>query len=363
MVIKNLSFSAVAVCLCALCTSACSSDGTGSNSNSATSEQQVSSVKAGEAGKALGVTTWQTDAASSTVKGLDAETPIGNGEYLEQVCLWGSQQSDERDEPDAFLPSHRLLAGAHHNRYPRGNGCQQFEHVLAAVPTDQYQNRRKPNIMKLLQCVNQTRSFRLSAPIVSLVLLSALFIGCTTGATSKPVNTPGEQRAYIAKSCAALKERNQRAVPLGIFLEVADLTEPIAAPVKDWLAVHSVSTHHLAGLVVPMTANTPVRGPYGICLERTCVKHEDGTLDVVGLSLPADGSAAVELQLDFTFANGRPRRLSVKTTDQEPILASLTTRPEQTLVITPYYLFEPRHQSLKLLAQCMSRVPTATGSN
>ena len=207
--------------------------------------------------------------------------------------------------------------------------------------------------MNLPQYVSHNGSFRPSASIVSIVLLSKLFIGCAS-ATSKSVEAPQEQRAYIARSCAALKEPTSRAAPVGIVLEVADIEEPIAAPIKDWLAVHSVQTHHLAELALPMAVNTPVRGPYGICLERTCTSQQDGTIDVVALRLPADALAAVELQLDFTFGNGQPRRLSVKATNQEPILASFTTRPKLTLVITPYYLFEPRQRSLKLLAQCMS---------
>lgn len=207
------------------------------------------------------------------------------------------------------------------------------------------------SIMNMPQHLRHMGSFRVRA----VVLLAELIIGCASTA-SQPLAAPQEQRAYIARSCAALKERTSRAAPAWIFLEVADITEPIAEPIKEWLAVHPVQTHHLAGLAVPMTANTPVRGPYGICLDNTCERHEDGILDVVATALPTEASAAVELQLDFTFGNGQPRRLLVKTTNQEPVLASLTTQPKQTLVITPYYLFEPRYHSAELLAQCMSRL-------
>ena len=199
--------------------------------------------------------------------------------------------------------------------------------------------------------------------IAAVSLLSQLSIGCTASATRQPAAVPDKQRAHIGEPCAALKEQHVGAVPVGILLEVADVVEPVGSPIKDWLATHSVEVHHVARISVPMTANTPVSGPFGTCLDRTCSEAEDTTVQVTVTKIPTDASAPVELQLDFTSGNGRPRRLSVRTGDQEPVLESLTTPPEQALVITPYYLFDPRQHSLELLTQCAtSRTSKATAS-
>ena len=199
--------------------------------------------------------------------------------------------------------------------------------------------------------------------IAAAGLLSELLSGCTASATRQPAAVPAKQRAHIGEPCAALKEQHVGAVPVGILLELADVVEPVGVPIKDWLATHSVEVHHLARISVPMTGSTPVAGPFGTCLDRTCSESEDATVQVTVTKIPADTSAPVELQLDFTSGNGRPRRLWVRTADQEPVLESLATPPEQTLVITPYYLFDPRQHSLELLTQCAySRTSKTTAS-
>ncbi|MET0790747.1 MAG: hypothetical protein ABW061_04440, partial [Polyangiaceae bacterium] len=76
MTMKRLSFGAAAICLFALCVSACGSENTASDPQVAGSEQELGSVKAGEAAKALGVSVWRTDAATSTIKGLDASGAV-----------------------------------------------------------------------------------------------------------------------------------------------------------------------------------------------------------------------------------------------------------------------------------------------
>ncbi len=194
------------------------------------------------------------------------------------------------------------------------------------------------------------------------IVLSELLGGCTGSAVKEAARAPEQQRAYIAGSCAALKERASGAVPVGILLEVADVVEPIGVPIKDWLSAHSVEVHHVAKISVPMITSTPVYGPFGTCLDRTCSEAEDAAVEVIVTRAPTDASAALELQLNFSSGNRQPRGVSLVTTDQEPVLASITTPPEQTVVITPYYLFESKQHSLGLLAQCASRMPEATGA-
>ncbi len=189
------------------------------------------------------------------------------------------------------------------------------------------------------------------------VLLPALPTGCAGNTMRQPERAAEAPRAYIAIPCATLKEQGAKAVPVGILLEVADVVEPIGAPIKGWLSAHQVEVHHVAKVFVPLTENAPVQGPFGTCLDPSCSEAQDATLEVIVTSAPRNASAPVELQLSVVPENGEARQISVATTDQEPVLVSLTTSPTQTLVITPYYLYEPKQRSLGLLIQCASQTP------
>jgi hypothetical protein len=204
--------------------------------------------------------------------------------------------------------------------------------------------------------LNRAKSvFRQIPSITPLVLFSGLSSGCAESVGEQPARAPERPLAYIAQPCATLKEQPPTATPVEIFFEVADIVQPAGAPMKDWLATHPVEVHHVAKFSIPVTANTPIQVPFGTCLDQTCSKTEDATL-VVNLSrAPTDASAPVELELNLSTENGPPRQLSVKTTDQEPVRASLTTPPEQTVVVMPYYLFGSKSHGLQLLVQCASQ--------
>ncbi|HYQ46311.1 MAG TPA: hypothetical protein VER11_30285 [Polyangiaceae bacterium] len=194
---------------------------------------------------------------------------------------------------------------------------------------------------------------RLTA-LALVTVLSEMALGCARAA-NQPASTPDEQRVLIARPCASARAQSSRGVPVGLVLEVANVAEPIGAPIKGWLAAHPVRIHGVARLVLQLPANTPAQGPFGICSEPACATSEDATLEVSVTGAPTDAAGPVELQLTITSANGSSRRLSVKTTDQEPAGVSVTTAPKQALVVTPYYLFEPREQSLEQLMQCAAR--------
>lgn len=201
------------------------------------------------------------------------------------------------------------------------------------------------------------RFMRRAAAMAPVILISELALGCAGSTRNQAAYTPVEQRAYIARTCAALKKQAPGAVPVGILLEVADVVEPIGAPIKDWLSIHPVQVHHVAQILVPIAESTPVHGPFGTCLEPNCLKAEDATLEVIVMHPPTAASAPVELQLNLTSGDRQPRGILVKTTDQEPILASLSTAPKQTIIVTPYYLFESSKRGLTLLLQCAGQTP------
>jgi len=205
--------------------------------------------------------------------------------------------------------------------------------------------------------IADTLSLRLCR-IARLLLIPAAMSGCARSATEQPTRAPEAQRAYIGAGCAAMKEHTADAAPVGILLEVADVVEPIGAPARDWLSAHPVEVHHVAKISLPMTPNTRITSPFGTCLDRRCTKAEDTQLEVLMKNGPANASAPLQLQLTFTSGSGAPRHLSIETSDQQPALAS-TTSPEQTVVVTPYYLFEPKQHSMALLMQCAAQAPTA----
>jgi hypothetical protein len=200
------------------------------------------------------------------------------------------------------------------------------------------------------------------ASIAPTILLSQLAAACAANATNETPRTPVAQRAYIAGSCPAMREQPPQAVPVGVLLEVADVVEPTGVPLKEWLAAHPVEVHHVAKISLPLTTNVPTESPFGSCLNRTCSQNEDATLEVVVIKAPASASEPLELLLNVSSGSRPPRHLSVKTTDQEPVLASLST-PDQTVVVTAYYLFEPKQQSMGKFLHCASQSPRVTASN
>lgn len=192
---------------------------------------------------------------------------------------------------------------------------------------------------------------------VSVLALSGFLFGCGASAKNESAQASIDHRAFVGQTCEALKDQPLPSTPVGILLEVADVEGKLGAPLTEWLATHPVPAHSVAGLSVPMNEKLSVSGPFGACWDEGCVNREDGTLQVRAVSLPTEPSATVELQLEVVIPSAPPRTFTVKTANQEPVLIELTTPPKQTLVITPYYLFEPKKHSLKLLAQCVSRKP------
>lgn len=190
--------------------------------------------------------------------------------------------------------------------------------------------------------------------VAFVVGLAGLASGCGS-APSEPARAPDEHSGHIAGPCAPLKEQGSRGVPVAIVLEVADVEDAIGTPIKDWLAVHPVRLHSVAKFILPLKPTTPPDGSSNDCQGRACGKSVDGTLEVSVTGVPTAASEPVQLHLARTLADGATRRLSVKTTDQEPVLASFTTVPKQTFVLMPYYLFEPKQQSMDLLLQCAAR--------
>jgi hypothetical protein len=53
--------------------------------------------------------------------------------------------------------------------------------------------------------------------------------------------------------------------------------------------------------------------------------------------------------------DGPPRRAVIQAGNQEPTLANVSGIAGESIIVTPYYLFDPKNESLALLHQCSSR--------
>jgi hypothetical protein len=59
----------------------------------------------------------------------------------------------------------------------------------------------------------------------------------------------------------------------------------------------------------------------------------------------------------------KPQRAVVQTMNQEPAVAKFTGAPPwETIVVTPYYLFEPKQESLRILHACTANHSTTASA-
>ena len=136
-----------------------------------------------------------------------------------------------------------------------------------------------------------------------------------------------------------------------MFVEVASVSSPLDSPLRERLAA-PVEVDQVAGVLVDV--GKPASGPWSTCADPSCATAREDTLTVNLRNLPADPSAPVELELELGKAS--PKRATIRTGSQEPALAVLSEPPARgAVVVTPYYLFEPKEESLKLLQQCRSQ--------
>jgi hypothetical protein len=178
-------------------------------------------------------------------------------------------------------------------------------------------------------------------------------VGCSGANTNQAVVAPVEN-VFIARPCAALKEWGLNHSPVGLFIEIANVSSPVESPLRDWLKVHPVKAHHVGGMM--LEGDKPTNGPWGICENQSCTSQRDGTVSARVLVLPNDPAAPIDLQLELTIGNDAPMRTIVRTGNQEPAIAAFSApHAWGTTIVTPYYVFEPKQESLSILLQCKTR--------
>ncbi|MGC4067971.1 MAG: hypothetical protein QM784_25640 [Polyangiaceae bacterium] len=190
----------------------------------------------------------------------------------------------------------------------------------------------------------------------SIVFISALTFGCSGAAAVNTQARSPESRVLIARACPALKEPPPSTQLVSMFVEVADVSSIVEEPLDTWLATHPVEVSQVAHVMVPMELGKQVTAPWRDCRDPECPTETRAQLTVSASTLPGNVVTPVTLQL--TFTDGREgRSVAVVTTgNQTPAVAKPTVpRGSSTVVVTPYYLFAPKDQSVEDLMQCKVR--------
>lgn len=180
---------------------------------------------------------------------------------------------------------------------------------------------------------------------LALVALSGLTQGCghghTPSAATASQQPDHDSRVTIARSCAALKQRASGSPPAAVFVEVAHVRAPVSAPLREHLA-EPVSVSHVAGIM--LEPDRPASSPWGAAPQTLTVRWHEAS------SAPSE----LELEIDSDPSS----RTTVRLDDQEPTLATrLQPGHEGAIVVTPYYLFAPKEESLQLLQRCRADHP------
>ncbi len=140
-----------------------------------------------------------------------------------------------------------------------------------------------------------------------------------------------------------------------MFVEVASVLSPLDSSLRERLAA-PVEVDRVAGVLLEL--GKPTSGPWSTCAAPACSTEREDALIVSIRNPPADPSAPVELEL--TLGKDSPKHATIRTGSQEPALAVLSEPPARgSVVVTPYYLFEPKDESLQLLQQCKSQRASA----
>ena len=188
----------------------------------------------------------------------------------------------------------------------------------------------------------------------STMMLLVSAVGCGTTQQDQPARPPIQApRAFIARPCQPLQQKAATGAPVAMLVQVASVSSPMEQPLRSWLASHAVDAHNVAGVLVEQGA--AASSPWGECLNAACSENREARLTMRVQSLPANGSAPTVLEIEIASPDGAARRAVVQAGNQEPTLANLSGVSGESIVVTPYYLFDPKKESLALLHQCTSR--------
>jgi hypothetical protein len=140
-----------------------------------------------------------------------------------------------------------------------------------------------------------------------------------------------------------------------VFVEVADVTSKVEQPLEEWLATHPVEVRQVAHVMVPTEQGKQSAAPWQ-CSDPNCPRNGATELMVSVSSLPSDSVTPISLQLTFSGDDGSSVS-TVTTGNQTPAVVKPAAPPgSSTVIVTPYYLFAPKDQSVKDLMGCKERL-------
>lgn len=189
-------------------------------------------------------------------------------------------------------------------------------------------------------------------PFAGAAIVGVVFAGCASPSPAKPI-TPATAapRAFIARPCKALQQK-ARGTPVGMIVQVASISSPVEQPLRTWLASPAVDAHNIAGVLVEQ--GKPASTGWGQCTDATCSAQRDARLTVRVPTLPTDASEVAVLEMEITAPQIPAHRAVVQAKDQTPTVAALSSVAGESIIVTPYFLFDPKKESMKLLGQCIS---------
>lgn len=180
-----------------------------------------------------------------------------------------------------------------------------------------------------------------------------LTVGCGSGAATRREPTTADRSVLIGRPCDALKVTASDRVPVGMFVEVASVISPNQPPRRERLIARDVEAGQVAGVL--LETSEARSAPWRTCLNQACTLEQEGILTVRIVSLPTNPSEPVTLEVELGAEDALAERAMVRTGNQETVVAELAPPLEQgAVVVTPYYLFEPKQDSLQSLMQCKS---------
>lgn len=171
---------------------------------------------------------------------------------------------------------------------------------------------------------------------VRLLVLLLPCVGCGAAGASPaaPRAAAAAEMVRIAAPCDGLETG---AAPVALFVEVVEVRSKPASLSR----VSRDQVSRLAGVLID--GSGPVTVPGG--------EERESPWTVRALRLPASSGDPVELELRSSDDPAGPALWS--TTNQAA--KELSYPGGRSVVVTPYYLFEPRQESLETLRQCKLR--------
>ena len=184
-------------------------------------------------------------------------------------------------------------------------------------------------------------------PVGLFAIVCAAGCAGSAGAAAHEVREPRQDEVMIAKVCGTLDAESSGKTPVAVFVEIANVTATLDPPLRARLQ-SPVRVKQVAGIL--LDGGSRSIGEWSRCIDPSCTDEREETLTLTAVRLPTSGRDDVELEVIVGSA-GDARTARVRGADQEPHVAAVGSTTG-SVVVTPYYLYQPREASLRTLQRC-----------